>query len=202
MRTDVAVAPPGIDVVAVVDAHESDAVVWWVALDDLASVSRLCGAWVLPRESSDRVAAVLGGRYVLFTTSGATLLEAAGIDATAVMDPEATLAAAARHLQGLQEAHEAHVRALPPTRSAADPSWPVLPARLTLLDAAPSIDTSPGVDPAVTRALAIARWVEGLCRAWAGLEEVRLSRKHLRPLGPEVARLLPVQCTAALVDVR
>ncbi len=184
-----------LPVVAVVDAHESTAVVWWVDTAGSPGLSRLCGAWVLPEASDEDLDPLLWRRHVLATAAGHALLRHLDAAPDELVNPAATRSAVHEECRRLQRAHEDHVAALPAARHAMTPPvWPKIPDDLD-----PSHHRAPGED-VVALALGTSRWMASLCAAWKDIETERLKRRHLRPLGGTSTRDLPLVLRAHVLE--
>lgn len=179
-------APAAIAVVAVVDAHDSTAVVWWVDVEEPSGLNRLCGAWVLPQATSQQLEALTFRRFVLTTPAGADLMAALDVCRGTAVDAEATLTSVARVVEELDQAHQAHVQSLPGSRNLVAPTWPVLPRALDAQHVAADASGD------VARTLGIAGWLTSLCSAWSTIEAQRTARSHLHHLGGRDARHLPL----------
>ncbi len=174
-------------VLAVVDHNEAGSVVWWVNLGASSGLTgRLCGAWVLGPTQSRQLSDLVSDRILLATEAGVEALEGRGMSHLARIDADATLAAVLNVRDALQAAFEEKSSTFR-GRSLVAPTWPELP---DLLDP----ENPPPVDApdTVRRALSLARWFERLCRGWDGIEQQRLARNYLRPLGGEDRRELPL----------
>ena len=177
----------GSSVLAVVDQVDNVPVVWWVDIGPrIAGMSRLCGAWVLDEDGPEQtLRSLTAGRTIVATTAGQSLLAAHLIPPARILDPEATLTAAIATrdaLQAVYEDAEANRRS-----TLTPPRWPTLPQPLDTETA-----STPGGDPRTSRALGIARWLQALCAAWDTIEEQRLARPYMRPVGGPATRGLPV----------
>lgn len=184
-------------VVAVVDSVDAGPVVWWVDLGVSNPVmSRLGGAWVLDTpELRDKLVDLVGGRVVLATAAGGVAVAAAGAEPAATLDIGATHTAVEAERDLLQQAFEQATLARK-GKGLIAPAWPTLPEPLD-----PETAAAVTEQPQVARALGIARWLADLCRSWDRIEELRLARSYLRPLGGDSSRALPVvTCAAANVS--
>ncbi|MBP2473327.1 hypothetical protein JOF53_002199 [Crossiella equi] len=154
---------------AVVDTQPGHVVIWHVqtGLDD--GMPRLTGAWVVPPEDRDKIAALLENRRTLATAEGAKTLASLAIQVP-LLDPATALAAVEAERDALQAKYDA----LPQPHTFTAPTWPDLPAPLDLANP-PSGD---GVPPTQV-ALAVARWLSGLTDTWERIERERITRKYL-----------------------
>jgi hypothetical protein len=179
-------------VLAVVDAVDGTPVVWWVDLGQRnPAMSRLCGAWVLDTdELRSALADLVTAHLVVATAAGSEALEERAVRPGRVVDPAATLAGIVDVRDGLQAAYEHAASTRKNGRALVAPSWPALPEPLDVESAA-----APAGSEDAARALGIARWFNKLCDTWDLLEEQRLARSYLRPLGGDKARALPVALT-------
>jgi hypothetical protein len=115
------------------------------------------------------------------------------MDTGEVVDPAATLAAVSDERDRLQAAYGEAVVTRKNGRALTAPRRPTLPAPLDV-EAAEEFH---GGDARTRRALSIARWFDVLCTAWDAVEEQRLARAYMRPLGGPSARPLPVVLAVA-----
>lgn len=176
-----------LPVVAVVDAEQQTAVIWWVDTAGSPGLSRLCGAWVLPQTTFADVEPLLWRRHVLATSAGHTLLRDLDAAPEELVDPAATHAAVHAECRRLQRAHEDHLLTLPAgRRDVVPPAWPSIPD-----DLGPVRHRAAGED-VVALALGTSRWVTALCATWKDIETERLKRRHVRPLGGSHTRDLPL----------
>jgi hypothetical protein len=183
-------------VLAVVDAVDTTLVVWWVDLGLRSGLSRMCGAWVLDSgDARETLHTLIGGRPLVITPTGADLL-AGNPAAAAIVDPAATLSAVVAVVDELQAAFADAATTRKNGRALTAPRWPAVPDPLDLETVADA-----GGEPRTRRALGIARWFERLCTAWDTIEEQRLARPYLRPLGGPATRPLPVALRAAATEV-
>ncbi|WP_202925709.1 exonuclease domain-containing protein [Goekera deserti] len=177
----------GSRVLAIVDQVDDAPVVWWVDMGPkIASMTRLCGAWVL--DGDDRMQtlrALTASRVIVATASGQALLDAQQVVPDRILDTDATLTAVMAVRDELQTVYEKAEAARRTTLT--PPRWPSL---LEPLDTETA--STPGGDPRTSRALGIAQWLHSLCAAWDTIEEQRLARPYMRPLGGPATRGLPV----------
>jgi hypothetical protein len=175
----------GSSVLAVVDAMDAVPVVWWVDLGPrIAGMSRLCGAWVVDGDDRAKtLQALTATRVALFTADGEMALKEHEVATERVLDLEATLAAVVAVRDELQAAYE---EAATTKKNLTAPRWPTLPEPLDVEAA-----HVPGGDPRTARALGVARWLDALCGAWDAVEDERLKRSYMRPLGGPADRPLP-----------
>jgi hypothetical protein len=175
----------GSSVLAVVDAVDGVPVVWWVDLGpQIAGMSRLSGAWVV--DGADRARtlhALTATRVALSTADGEMALKEHEVATDRVLDIEATLTTVVAVRDELQAAYE---EAATTKKNLTPPRGPTLPEPLDI-DAVRLV----GGDPRTARALGIARWLNDLCRAWDAVEDERLKRSYMRPLGGPADRPLP-----------
>jgi DNA polymerase-3 subunit epsilon len=177
----------GSSVLAVVDQVDDVPVVWWVDIGPrIAGMSRLCGAWVLDDDGHQHtLRSLAAARTIVATTAGQSLLEAQQIAPARILDAEASLTAAIATRDELQAVYE-EAEAIRRT-TLTPPRWPSLPQPLDT-----ETVSTPGGDPRTSRALGIARWLHALCAAWDTIEEQRLARPYMRPVGGPATRGLPV----------
>jgi DNA polymerase-3 subunit epsilon len=177
----------GSSVLAVVDQVDEVPVVWWVDIGPrIAGMSRLCGAWVLDGDDHEQtLRSLTAARAIVATTAGQTLLDAQQIAPARILDADATLTAVIATRDELQVVYE-EAEAIRRT-TLTPPRWPSLPQPLDTETA-----STPGGDPRTSRALGIARWLHALCAAWDTIEEQRLARPYMRPVGGPATRGLPV----------
>jgi hypothetical protein len=185
----------GSRVLAIVDEVDNVPVVWWVDLGPkIAGMTRLCGAWVLDdEERAQSLHALVAARVTVTTSAGARLLADRQIETSQVLDLAATLADVSGERDRLQAAYEEAVATRENGRALTAPRWPALPAPLD----SEAAEEFHGGDARTRRALGIARWLAGLCTAWDAVEEQRLARGYMRPLGGPAARALPVVLAVA-----
>jgi hypothetical protein len=175
-------------VLAIVDAHDSDPVVWWANLGPSNGMFRLCGAWVLDTpELRDKLADLIAGRALLTTIAGRAALTYRDIPLDGHIDVVTTHHAVLAWRDELQTAYEKRAAHGSAGKGLIAPRWPDIPELLNVEDI-----TAVAGDPRACRALGIARWFDTLCFAWDSIEGQRLARPYLREHGGEVARTLPV----------
>ncbi|MCZ2849154.1 exonuclease domain-containing protein [Modestobacter sp. VKM Ac-2978] len=175
-------------VLTVVDQVDNVPVVWWVDIDSrIAGMSRLCGAWVFDEDGHEQtLRSLTAARAIVATKAGQTLLEGHQIAPARILDAEATLTAVIAARDELQAVYEEAAASRRTTLT--PPRWPTtLPQSLDTETASIS-----GGDPRTSRALGIARWLHALCAAWDTIEEQRLARPYMRPVGGPTTRGLPV----------
>src|SRR4051812_38557132 len=175
-------------VLAIVDQVDDASVVWWVDRGPkIAGMTRLCGAWVLDGDDRMRtLRALAASRVIVATASGQALLDAQQVVPDRILDTDATLTAVIAVRDELQTVYE-QAEAVRRT-TLTPPRWPALPQPLIIETAS----STPGGDPRTSRALGIARWLHALCAAWDTIEEQRLTRPYMRPVGGPATRGLPV----------
>ncbi len=175
----------GSSVLAVVDGVDGVPVVWWVDLGPrIAGMSRLCGAWIVDGDDRAKTLhALTATRVALFTADGEMALKEYEVATERVLDLEATLTAVVAVRDDLQAAYE---EAATTKKNLTPPRWPTLPELLDI-----EVVHLAGGDPRTARALGIARWLNDLCRAWDAVEDERLKRSYMRPLGGPADRPLP-----------
>jgi hypothetical protein len=163
----------------------------------IAGMSRRCGAWVLAdADPVETLRALTATRVVVATAGGRSRMEEDRITVEQVLDPAGTLAAVIAARDELQAAYEHAATTRKNGRSLTAPRWPSLPDPLDVETA-----EAPGGDPRTSRALGIARWIDGLCSVWDAIEEQRLARAYMRPLGGMAARAVPAVIAAAQPSV-
>ncbi|TQN44075.1 hypothetical protein FHU33_3557 [Blastococcus colisei] len=175
----------GSSVLAVVDAMDGVPVVWWVDLGPrIAGISRLCGAWVVDgAERAETLQALTATRVTLSTVGGEQALREHERATERVLDLEATVTSVVAVRNELQTAYE---EAATSKKNLTPPRWPTLPEPLDIEAA----EATAG-DPRTARVLGIARWLNDLCLAWDAVEDERLKRSYMRPLGGPAERALP-----------
>jgi hypothetical protein len=177
-----------LSVLAIVDACDTDPVVWWVDLGPGKGMFRLCGAWVLDTEDlNGHLTDLVVGRRLLVTAAGRAALADSRLPLHNLIDADALRDAVVQWRDELQAAYEERARQGPTGKGLAAPRWPDIPEPLDVETA-----TADAGDPRTSRALAIARWFDVLCFAWTSIENQRLTRPYLRKLGGDSARPLPI----------
>ncbi|TDZ93473.1 hypothetical protein CCUG60885_03076 [Mycobacteroides salmoniphilum] len=177
-----------MQIVSVIDAGPSYVVIWHVdAGAEVLGMSRMCGAWVL-NDEPHKLELLTHRKLVITTPSGAKALNATSSHPSGILDLDQTTKNIAAERDRLQCTYDG----LPASRkkTLVAPRWPHLPDAIDLGNAprARSADTT------VARALGIARGVDELATAWAGIERQRLARTYLTdeaPSQPQEARNLP-----------
>ena len=175
-------------VLAVVDATGDQIIVWGVDLGAKSpQASRMCGAWVIAADETNKLQLLVAGRLVVTTLAGAAALYAAEITVAGRLDVAATLVAANEALDAVQAAFEAEQAVRPKSKKMADVRWPTLPEALDVDN--PALIDAP---PNVRRALSVARWLAVLARGWEDAEAKRTAHAQLQALGGQEARCLPL----------
>lgn len=172
-----------VAVIAVVDARESDAWVWWVnaSMDPDARGDRLCGAWSLSkndREFSNTLHSLVAERMVVATTDGKALLNEAAITNCRWIDINASLASIQAMRDECQEMFEREQSERKKSNKLRDLRWPELPQPIDLENPPPAPGQANGVE--IRRALAIATWVASLANTFEQIESARLDRALFR----------------------
>ena len=181
-------------IVTVVDATRSELVIWWsdTRSEPTASMSRNCGAWVLPKADVHALSSLTSGKSCLATKPGLKALESVGFPETSLIDPNATLAGVLSEQMRLQTVFDAEQVNRKVSASMKPLNWPERPAIINL-ETVRSLE-SPKV---VQRALGIARWVVLLAEYWESIEQIRQSRPVLKRLAGGDLRPLPLVHLAA-----
>lgn len=183
----------GMPSVAVIDATDASAAVWWVNVGLIEGTGRprLTGAWLVPYDEADTLAGLVALRHHLLTPGGAAALADAGISsARTVVDPHMTWQRACDARTEILDAVETARAARPSLKELVVPEFASPPAP-------GSIPPDLAGDPAMSVALGWARWMGALAEDWQDMETARTSRKALLTrFGP--ARGLPL---AAAVEV-
>jgi hypothetical protein len=158
--------------VAVVDAHGTNAVVWHVDMSPNDSgLSRLSGAWVLPKCDLGTLKLLVQLRYLVATAKG---LKVCPDVHAGLVDLGVTTGGIEAEVNRLQNLYDEQVAAKVKS-TLVPPRWPKFPECIDL--ARPPRDIHAPAN--VAAALGIARWLESIALAWVFVEQQRLSRKFL-----------------------
>ena len=174
-------SPADASAVAVINADASAFAIWHVAVEPVAQIARLCGAWVTDdpevqrKVVAARLAVVVGDRPTKAVTTLLTLTHGR-------IDLPATLTAITDHTNSLDALHADSRTAKGNQR--APITWPTIP-KAPDWAALPPVPTGVVDDPMIISTVATARWLADLADVWSAIETLRTSRPHLSRGEPE-----------------
>lgn len=173
------------DVVAAVDTNDDTISVWWAYVGPPRPRlrSRMVGAWTLPTTDTSTLRDLLAERILWHTRTARDLVAQ---QPGPRLDVAATLTQLHQHVDQLRDIFTTEQARRSKSTKMIEPHWPSLPEPVD-----PDALT-PHDDPAVGRALAMARWMSVLCGQWEELEAARLARPLLRKASAPTAQPLPL----------